>query len=404
MIKRSIIVWAVLAAMVAIPCGTVAGFAQSSSAEAREEQIYNNAKASLDAQQWQNAIDQFSQIKGSKSDGAAYWRAYAQNKLGQRAAALEAVGLMMKQYPRSTYINDAKALEIEIRGAAGQGAQGVQDAVSTSQGDEDLKLYAINSLMSADPERAVPALEKLLSTSQSMKVKERALFVLSQNSSSRAQDLMAQIARGQVYPDLQSKAIQNLGISGRRKLLSDIYTSGASAEAKRGALKAMGIAGATDELLAAVRSERDAQLRREAINGLAIAGGREQLRQLYKEATDTQMKRDLLRSANITGDQELLMNALTDSDVELKREAVRTLGVAGGKDAVARLVNIYNSDKDRRIRDAAIDGLFLRGAAHEMVDLAKKETDVEAQKRLVSKLAIMNNKEATDYMIQLLEK
>jgi HEAT repeat protein len=404
MIKRSIIILAFLAANVAIPSAPVTGLAQSSSAESREEQIYNNARASLTAQRWQNAIDQLSQIRGSKSDGAAYWKAYAQNKLGQRAAALETIGLMMKQYPRSTYINDAKALEIEIRGAAGQGAQGVQDAVSASQGDEDLKLYAINSLMSADPERAVPALEKLLAGSQSARLKERALFVLSQSSSSRAQDLMAQIARGQVYPDLQSKAIQNLGISGKKKLLSDIYTSGASAEAKRAALKAMGIAGATDELVAAARSERDPQVRREIINSLAIAGGREQLRQLYKEATDTQTKRDLLRSANITGDQELLMNALSDPDVEIKRDAVRTLGVAGGQDAVARLVNIYNSDKDRSIRDAAVDGLFIRGAAHEMVDLAKKETDVEAQKRLISKLAIMNNKEVTDYMIQVLEK
>jgi HEAT repeat protein len=398
MIKRFIIILAFLAAIVTLPAQ-----AQSSSAETREDQIYKSATAALNAQQWQSAIDQFSQIKGSKSDGAAYWKAYAQNKLGQRAAALETVGLMMKQYPRSTYINDAKALEIEIHGAAGQAAQGAQDAVST-QGDEDLKLYAINSLMSADPERAVPALEKLLGSSQSMRVKERALFVLSQSGSSRAQDLMAQIARGQVYPDLQSKAIQNLGISGKKKLLSDIYTSGGGAEAKRAALKAMGIAGATDELLAAARSERDPQLRKEAISSLAIAGGREQLRQLYKEATDSQTKRDLLRSANITGDQELLMNALNDSDVEVKRDAVRTLGVAGGQDAVARLVNIYNSDKDRRIRDAALDGLFMRGAAHEMVDLAKKETDVEVQKRLVSKLAIMNNKEATDYMIQLLEK
>jgi hypothetical protein len=38
------------------------------------------------------------------------------------------------------------------------------------------------------------------------------------------------------------------------------------------------------------------------------------------------------------------------------------------------------------------------------VELARKETDPEMKKRLVSKLAIMNNKEATDYLIQLLEK
>src|SRR5215472_13474021 len=106
-----------------------------------------------------------------------------------------------------------------------------------------------------------------------MQVKERALFVLSQSGSERAQDLMPRIARGEVQPDLQTKAIQNLGISGKKKLLSDIYASSSPAEAKRAALKAMGIGGARDELLTAARSERDAQLRREAINGLAIAGG-----------------------------------------------------------------------------------------------------------------------------------
>jgi HEAT repeat protein len=170
-------------------------------------------------------------------------------------------------------------------------------------------------------------------------------------------------------------------------------------------LKAMGMAGARDELLAAARSERDTQLRKEAINGLAIAGGREQLRQLYKEAQDTQTKRDLLHSAIISGDRDILMNALqNESDFDLRREAINNLGISGGSETPAFLANIYNTDKDARIRSAAIDALFIRGAAHELVELAKKETDRDMKKRIVSKLALMNNKEATDYLIQLLEK
>jgi HEAT repeat protein len=348
-----------------------------SKAAAREEQIYITGTAALDAEQWQTAINQFSQIQGPKGDGAAYWKAYAQNKLGQKAAALETIASLMKEYPRSAWVQDAKALEVEIRGAAGveiRGAAG-QAAAPAADADDDLKLYAINSLISADPERAVPALEKLLAGSQSSRVKQRALFVLSQSKAPRAQDLMAKIARGEMYPDLQVKAIQNVGISGNKKLLTDIYASNAGANAKRA-----------------------------TINGLAIAGAREELRQLYKDTTDRQMKRELIHSAAVTGDRDLLMSAAQDSDIEVKREAIRTLGISGGADNTTVLLNIYNTEKDSRVRDAAIEGLFVRGDAHDLVELLKKETDPGMKKQLVSKLSVMGNKEATDYLIQLLEK
>ena len=128
------------------------------------------------------------------------------------------------------------------------------------------------------------------------------------------------------------------------------------------------------------------------------------MRQLYKEATDADTKRELLRTAVVTGDQELLTNAMNDSDNEVKREAIRSLGVTGGANSVSILVNTYNAAKDPISRRGAIDALFVHGAAHELVELAKKETDPEMKKQLVSKLSIMNNKEATDYLLQLLEK
>jgi outer membrane protein assembly factor BamD (BamD/ComL family) len=95
-------------------------YAESASKESHEDQLYKDGTAARDAGQWQKAIDLFSQIKGSKADAAAYWKAYAENKLGDRTAALETIAALEKQYPKSKFVNDAKALEIEIRGAAGQ--------------------------------------------------------------------------------------------------------------------------------------------------------------------------------------------------------------------------------------------------------------------------------------------
>ena len=43
---------------------------------------------------------------------------------------------------------------------------------------KNLKLLALNSLMSSDPDKALPILRKLLASNNSDKIKERALFVL----------------------------------------------------------------------------------------------------------------------------------------------------------------------------------------------------------------------------------
>ena len=84
---------------------------------------------------------------------------------------------MQKSYPSSRWLDDAKALQVEVHQQRGTPVS------PESATDEDLKLLALNSLMNTDPERSIPMLEKLLKSSNSPKLKERALFVLAQNRS-----------------------------------------------------------------------------------------------------------------------------------------------------------------------------------------------------------------------------
>ena len=378
------------------------GFA-ASSADKREDELYRDGTDYVNDGKWQAAADKFAQVaklNGPKADGALYWQAYSLNKLGQRAAAIETLATLQKNYPRSTWVKDAQALQVEIRYASGQAAAPPPGA------DEDLKIYAINGLMNMDPDQAFPLLQKVLTGNQSTKVKEKALFVLAQSGSPKANELIAQIARGQSQPELQRKAIQQLGIRGDRELLAQIYASSSSPEAKKEVLRSLGICGGKQQLLEAARSEKDPELKREAIRGLAIAGAREELRQLYASASDPEAKKELIRSTVITGDTQALMNIIqNEHDAEVKREAVRTLGVNGGKDVSQALVSIYNGDKNPDIRRAAAQALFIHGDAHSLVTLAKTETDPELRKYLVQQLSLMgNNKEAADFLMQLLEK
>jgi hypothetical protein len=49
-------------------------------------------------------------------------------------------------------------------------------------------------------------------------------------------------------------------------------------------------------------------------------------------------------------------------------------------------------------------GMFVRGDAKDLVELARKETDPAMKKTIVERLSTMrNNKDATDYMMELLK-
>ena len=149
----------------------------------REEELYDSATESLDDHDWRAAASRFQRVaemRLSHADAALYWLAYSQGKMGARSEALSTLLQLQKSYPKSKWIEDGKTLEVEIRQSAGQQIE------PEHVDDEDVKLMAINGLMNSDPERAIPILEGILNGHQPVKLKERALFVLSQSGSQRA--------------------------------------------------------------------------------------------------------------------------------------------------------------------------------------------------------------------------
>lgn len=171
----------------------------------RENRTYDEGQRYIDQQKWDRAAERFNDVvtmKGTKTDAALYWKAYAQNRLGQRAEALATIASLSKDYPNSRYLKQAKALDAEVRRDSGQPVR-PQDVT-----DEDLKLMALQSLQNSDPEQAIPMLEKLLEGSASPRLKERALFVLAQSNSARAREVLKGYAKGNSTPDLQGAAIK----------------------------------------------------------------------------------------------------------------------------------------------------------------------------------------------------
>jgi len=371
----------------------------------REHELYQDGTEALDEGRYQKALDKFSEVinqRGAHAEGALYWKAYAQNKLGQRADALASLQTLRNSYPKSRWLDDAKALEVEVRQSSGQ------KVAPDAESNEDLKLIALNSLLNSDPEQALPTLEKFLNGPQPLKLKERALFVLSQSGSSKAHEIVARVARGDSNPELQMKAIQDLGLFGgkdSRATLEEIYKSTHDMEVKRAILRSFMVSGERGRLLEVAKSEASPDLRAEAVKQLGVMGAHAELWQLYQTETSIEVKRGILQGMFIGGDVEHTLGlARAEKDPELRRQAVRNLGLMGKDKTAGALASIYSSDKDTEIKRAVIQAYFLQGNASSLVQIARQEKDMSLKRDAVQKLSLMHSKEATDFLMELLNK
>ena len=372
--------------------------------EPREQSLYDQGTRELDRSEWEKAIatfKQLEQLRGKNADAALYWRAFALNKLARRAEALETLQAL-KAYSKSKWVNDARALEVEVRQAGGQ------TVAPESVSDEELKLMAINSLMHSDSERAIPMLEKILQNQNSPKLQEKALFVLSQNRSPKAQELMSRVARGKSNPDLQFKALRYLGLFGgkeSRQALSEIYASSSDLKVKKSILQSFMLAGERQRVFDAAKAETSAELRGEAVRQLGLMGAQKELSDLYNSEASIEVKKQILNAMFLGGSLEKLSElARSEKNGELRLSAIHMLGLMGGQRSGSALLSIYDTEKDTAIRKQIISSLFIQGNAKALIDLARKESNPELKREIVSKLSLMHSKDAIEYMMEILNK
>jgi len=444
--------------------GGVFAFGAADEQEEREIALYNEGTSAMDEEKWERALDRFSKVAemhGKKADAALYYMARAQNKLGHRDEALGTLAGLEKEYPKSRWVNDAKALEIEIRQKSGQ------QVSPEAQGDCELKLYALNGLQQADPEKAVPLLEKMLHSNDCPKLARQAFFILAESGSQTARDVIIKIARGESNPDLQGQAIQALGMYGGsygREALGQIFAATDDVDTKKRILRALMMSGDKAQILIGAKTEKNPEVRAEAIRQLGMMGAREEIWQLYQNETSVEVKKQILQAIWMSGDRERVgelamkekdrtlrlaaINDLglmgrdsdpilvkiynSDPDPEIQKKVLNALFLAGdrermgdlaknekdhnlrlsainylglmGKQSDEILTGIYSSDPDPEVRRKVINALFLAGDAKGLVDLARKETDPNMKKAIVSQLSLMHSKEATDYLMEILNK
>jgi hypothetical protein len=95
--------------------------------------------------------------------------------------------------------------------------------------------------------------------------------------------------------------------------------------------------------------------------------------------------------------------ALGKLDPQLQGQAIQAMAVFQGKRANDTLAEVYRTTTDPKIKKSIISAMFITRDAPRMVEMAKNEKDLELKRTIVSQLALMNDKAATDYMMELLK-
>jgi HEAT repeat protein len=372
--------------------------------QSQEQALYTQGTAALDAARWDQAAEAFAKVaalKGERADAALYWRAYALNKSGRKDDALASLSALKSGYPKSRWLKDARALDLEIRQASGQTPR-----VAAEGGDEDLKLMALGGLMNADPERAMPLIKQMLSGNPSPKVRDRALFVLAQSGSPAAREALVAMAKNSGDPDLQGTAVHYLGLFGgqeSRQALVDIYGGTSNPEVKKAVLQGFMLAGDRTRLAEIARKETSPELRQEAIQQLGVAGGRDELAQMYQQEKTPEVRETIINALFVSGAvDQMTALATKETDPELRRSAIQHLGLMGMK-TEATLKSLYASERDEETRKAVLNAFFVQNNGAALVEIARREQDPARKKEIVGLLSVMHSKEAADYMMELLK-
>jgi HEAT repeat protein len=398
-------------------------FSQSSSTDGN----YSSGLSALTQGNYDMAVTRFDRViaaKGTHVDGALYYKAWALSRLGRSDDAVAALNELKKSYGSSPYMTEARALEANVK-KLGPG----------QVNDDDLKLLAIQAIQYSDPEKAVSTCEAVLSGTNSLAVKKRAIYVLALIDRPEAHQLLLSYAKGKGNPELQREAITYLGARNAKQPtksaeLIDIYNSTTDADVRMSVISAFRSAGDKTSLIGIASGRgvgrgdgvgpvgapqgRGGQMapmpmtmneRSRAINNLSDLASPQELWPLYQKEENKDLRSAWVTTFSSMGALDQLTQIVkTEKEPAVRQKAIRALGNQKSEKTGPMLADLY-SGGDRDTKLAVISALGNQNNADSLIALARKESDKDLKYQMARELLNMapRNKAAADYLAEIIK-
>jgi len=254
---------------------------------------------------------------------------------------------------------------------------------------DQLKIAALEALVAAPPEFALPRARKIMQENHSDEVKESALFILSQIDDPEAHAIVAETARTS-SGDLQIEAIEMIGIGGDAAALAslrEIYANGDS-EVREAVIEAYLIADDSESIYELAMQSEGEEFET-AVEMLGAMGATDTLRRIRDEGG---MSETLIEAYAIAGDYQTLVElAMDTTDPDLQARAIESLGIVGDDDVGTTLVRIYQSSDDDDIKEAALEGMYIADYDVGLVELFRAADSADEKSELLEYLTHMES-------------
>ena len=264
------------------------------------------------------------------------------------------------------------------------------DDVDSVDESEQLKIVALEALLSSPPDRALPLVAKVLAGDNSDEVKSRALFVLSQIDLPEAQSVLLDTARNG-SGELKLQAIRMIGISGNAETLAgltEIYATGDN-DVKESVLHAYMIADDSNSVYEIAANATSDEEFESAVGILGAMGANAELRKLRDKGGNSE---SLIHAYAIAGDAESLqVLAMDNSKPEQQIQAIHGLGIVGGAEVDATLLEIYRTADSEEVKEAALHGMMIAGYDEGVLELFRASQDAEEKRDLLRLLVMMDS-------------
>lgn len=285
--------------------------------------------------------------------------------------------------------------------AMAMAASALAQGEAAMQNDE-MKISALEALITAPPDRALPIVSRVLRGDHSDEVKESALFVLSQVDTGEARALLLDTARNSTG-ELQVTAIQMIGIAGDDETLAalrPIYGSG-DRDVRDAVFDAYMIASDHDALLELALAADNPEDLEAAVEALAAIGAIEELREVRNRSGASEM---LIQAYAVAGDFETLREmALDGSNPDDQVEAIGALGIIGSPEATATLLQMYRDSDDWDVKEAAIEGMMIADYDDGIIELYRASSDADEKEELFEYLRAMGSEHTWEVVEETLQ-
>jgi len=431
-------------------------FVQSANSSPAAQKLLREGRELVGERKWAAATTRFNDLiraypRDKNLDAAFYWLAFCLKQQGRLAEADQTLERLNKEFPRSNWRDDARALRIEIAGMLGD-SEAVEAAFENlparpaspaspapparpaaapaprrekqqeENPDEALRLIALQSLFQADPERAMSLAVGFLSqdSKASATIQEAALGLIARHGGEKAWPALLDTARNQsIAESVREQAIYWIAHRDREQAseaLIRLYDGEKTAELKERLLYWLAHSDnerARAKIVEIARSDNSSELRERAIYWIAHRSGEQAfnpLNELYGAEKAPAIRERILYWFAHSNDPRARAKvdeiARADTSAELRERAIYWIAHRSSPEATDVLVRLYDEQKEEETKERILYWLGHRGGKaglQKLLAVARSDSSQSLRERAVHFLGQSKDPEAIKLLEQILK-